>query len=117
MKNPVLSVGVINITNGKTQYDWSIYENKGMHAFLTSGGFLLLGAEGSLKAGDSYDLIGNDSRRSLSKVGTIVDSYSCENKEEFTKWLKGHGFDYTPIRAFRKRAEGNRKLTTSYSLK
>lgn len=116
-QNPVISVGVINITTGKTQYDWSIYENGKMFAFLTSQSFLLLGSEGSLKPGDSYDLIGNDSHRSLSRKGTIIDSFSCEDRDAFIAWLKKHNFDYTPIKAFRARKASNRKLQTSYSLK
>lgn len=42
MKNPVMSVGVINIQSGKTSDGWSIYENKGLEAYLTNGGFLLM---------------------------------------------------------------------------
>jgi len=115
--NPVLSVGVINITTGVTSDKWSIYENKGLFAYLASGGFLILGAEGSFQKGDSYDLIGDQTRRSLSKRGRIIDSHSCANKEEFIAWLKSHKYDYTPIRSFRKRPEGTKKLSTSYVLK
>ena len=115
--NPVIAVGVINITTGMTAHEWSIYENQGLHAHLTSGGFLLLGAKGSMKPGDSYDLISDQTRRSLSKRGTIIDTCSCENREDFIKWLKSHNYDYTPIRAFRKRSDSNRKLSTSYVFK
>jgi hypothetical protein len=114
---PVISVGVVNIPTGKTQYDWSIYENKGLFAYLTDGGHLLFGAEGSLKIGDEYDLIGNDSGRRLSKTGSIVSICSCENKDEFIQWLKSFRYDYSPIRAFKSRSVSNRKLTTSYVLK
>ena len=117
MKNPVMSVGVINIQSGKTSDGWSIYENKGLEAYLTNGGFLLLGAEGSLKIGDVYDLVSDQTRRSLSKRGRVLDNKSCENRDEFISWLKSHNYDYTPIKAFRKRAEGSKKLLTSYVLK
>tara|TARA_R110000803_G_scaffold210835_1_gene284211 strand:+ start:69790 stop:70143 length:354 start_codon:yes stop_codon:yes gene_type:complete len=117
MKRPVIGVGVINIQSGVTKYNWSIYENKGLYGYLTDGGFLLLGAKDSLVNGDTYDLIGNDSRRRLSKFGSVIDSCSCANKDEFIKWLKSHGYDYTKLRPFKKRAKGNRKLITSYSLK
>jgi hypothetical protein len=113
---PVISVGVVNIASGKTQYDWSIYENKGLYAYLTNSGYLIFGAEGSLKVGDEYDLIGNDSRRRLSKCGSIISICSCENMDQFIQWLKSYEYDYTPIRAFKSRVS-NRKLTTSYVLK
>lgn len=116
-KLPVLSVGVVNITTGKTQYDWSIYENKGLFAFLTNSGYLLFGREGSLEIGEKYDLIGNDSQRRLSKTGEIISFKSCENKDELINWLKSFNYDYTPIRAFSKRNSLSKKLTTSYSLK
>ena len=117
MKNPVMSVGVINIQSGKTSYDWSIYENKGLEAYLTNGGFLILGAKGSFKVNDIYDLVNDQSRRSLSKNGRILDLKPFDNKDEFISWLKSHNYDYTPIKAFRKRASNNKKLLTSYVLK
>jgi hypothetical protein len=114
---PVISIGVVNIPSGMTQYDWSIYENIGLFAFLTDSGYLIFGAEGSLKVGDEYDLVGNDSRRRLSRNGSIISICSCEDKVVFTQWLKSHKYDYTPIRAFKSRSASNRKLTTSYVLK
>lgn len=117
MKNPVMSVGVLNIQSGKTSDDWSIYENKGLEAYLTNGEFLILGAMNSFKIGDSYDLINDQSRRSLSKKGRVLDTKICDNKDEFINWLKSHNYDYTPIKAFRKRASNNKKLLTSYVLK
>lgn len=117
MKIAVLSVGVINIPTGKTQYDWDIYSNSGLHAYLTNGGYLLLGRKDCLSINDTYDLIGNDSNRRLSKVGRIIDMKSCEDKDEFIQWLKSHNYDYTPIKAFRKRPVSNKKLFTSYSIK
>lgn len=117
MKIAVLSVGVINIPTGKTQYDWDIYSNSGLHAYLTNGGYLLLGRKDCLSINDTYDLIGNDSNRRLSKVGRIIDMKSCEDRNDFIQWLKSHNYDYTPIRAFKKRPASNKRLITSYSIK
>ena len=116
-KNPVMSIGVVNITTGKTCYDWSIYENPGLEAYLTDLGFLIFGSMGSFGVGDSFDLVGDQSRRSLGKRGSVVDAKSCTDREEFILWLKSHGYGYTPIRAFTSRSKHNRKLTTSFVLK
>lgn len=112
----VLSVGIVNMTTGKTMYDWSIYENPGTYAFLTTGGYLLFGVENSLQIGDNVDLIGNDSNRRLSKKHQIV-AISKATQEDLLKMLKENDYDYYPIKAFRKRASSNRKLSTSYSIK
>ena len=114
--NPVIAVGVINMTTGMTGHKWSIYEDSDLEAYLTSGGFLILGAPGSFVIGESYDLIGNNSRRSLGKSGYIVSKCLC-NKNDMLEWLKSYSYDYTPIKAFQKRKPGNKKLTTSYVLK
>ena len=112
----VLSVGVINMTTGQTMYDWSIYENKEMWAFLTSAGFLLLGRQGTFEKDDSFYLVNNDTGRKLSKWGEILDASPC-NSVDLLKMLKEHDYDYYPIRAFRSRSKDNRKLLTSYSVK
>lgn len=114
---PVIAIGVVNITTGKTAHDWSIYENPGLWASLTSGGYLIFGGGGGEKTGSTYELIANDSRRNLNKRGEIISSHSCEDKESFIQWLKSFGYDYTPIRAYTKRPAGNKKLSTSYVLK
>jgi hypothetical protein len=114
---PVIAIGVININTGINAHGWNIYENGDMEACLTDGGFLILGAPGTMKPGDSYDLISDQSRRSLSKRGKIVDVHSCTDKDKFIQWLKSHNYDYTPIKAFRKRSDSNRKLSTSYVFK
>lgn len=112
----VISVGIINMTNGKTAHGWSIYENKGLYAFLTSGNYLLLATKDSFKVGDEVELIGNDSGRRLSKKHKIVDISECI-KDELLKMLKSNGFDYSPLRAFKARPAGNKKLQTSFSVK
>ena len=112
----VISVGIINMTNGKTAHGWSIYENKGLYAFLTSGNYLLLATKDSFKVGDEVELIGNDSGRRLSKKHKIVDVSKCI-KDELLKMLKSNGFDYSPLRAFKARPAGNKKLQTSFSVK
>lgn len=116
-KYPVISVGVVNIPSGNTEHGWSIYENKGLHAHLTDLGFLIFGGGKSLEIGDEFDLISDQNRRRLSKSGTIISHYSCDDKDSFIQWLKSNGYDYTPIRAFKARNPRNRKLTTSYVLK
>lgn len=114
---PVISVGIINIPSGNTMYDWSIYDNIGMCGYLTDLGFLILGADGSLEIGDDFDLINDQTRRRLSKRGSVVSKCSCDDKNEFIKWLKSNGYDYTSIKAFKARSSQNRKLSTSYVLK
>jgi hypothetical protein len=116
-KYPVISVGVVNIPSGNTEHGWSIYENKGLYAHLTDLGFLIFGGGTSLEVGDEFDLISDQTGRRLSKTGTIISHYSCDDKNSFIQWLKSHGYDYTPIKAFKARNSRNRKLTTSYVLK
>lgn len=110
-----LSIGVINILTGKTMYDWSIYENGGGFVTLMTGGHLLYDATNVFKPGDNVVLIGNDSQRKL-KEFTVVDSAPVD-KESVLAMLKKNGYDYYPIKAFRARAAGNRKLGVSYSIK
>ena len=115
LKASVLSVGIINMTNGKTAHGWSIFDSK-LTAYLTSGGYLLLAAPGTFKVNDSVELIGNDTGRRLSKNHTIVGE-SPTDKDELLKFLKSHNFDYYPLRSFKARPAGNKKLQTSYSVK
>ena len=116
LKAWVISVGVVNMTTGKTMYDWSIYENEHSgYAFLTAHGSLLFGTKDTFNPNDEVLLIGNDSLRKLHKT-TIIDS-SSRNKEELLAMLKKHNYDYYPIKAFTPRAKNNRKLGTSYSIK
>lgn len=116
LKAFVLSVGVVNMTNGNTQHDWSIYENEGLHAFLTSDGFLLFGTKDTFEIGDTVQMFNNDSGRKQKGPVKIVATSSCE-KEELLKMLKSNNYDYYPIRSFKARPQGNRKLGTSYSVK
>lgn len=109
----VLSIGVINILTGKTQYDWSIYEQPNSKVTLTSGGFLLFNA-GGFEPGTEYSMRNNDSHRSCGS-GKIVDNAPCE-KEAVLSMLKKHGYDYYPLPPFAKRSS-SRKLKTSYSVK
>ena len=115
LKASVLSVGIINMTNGKTAHGWSIFDSK-LTAYLTSGSYLLLAAPGTFKVNDSVELIGNDTGRRLSKNHTIVGE-SPTDKDELLKFLKSHNFDYYPLRSFKARPPGNKKLQTSYSVK
>lgn len=112
----VLSVGVINMTTGATIFGWSIFENKGMYAYLTSGSYLLLATKDSFAKGDEVELIGNDTNRRLGKKHTIIDM-SEATKDDLLKMLKSHDYDYYPLRAFKARPANNRKLITSYSVK
>ena len=86
LKASVLSVGIINMTNGKTAHGWSIFDSK-LTAYLTSGSYLLLAAPGTFKVNDSVELIGNDTGRRLSKNHTIVGE-SPTDKDELLKFLK-----------------------------
>ena len=113
----VLAIGVVNILTGKTMYDWSIYDTPAGHVgsvALTDQRSLLFGG-GDLPIGEEYELRGNDSQRLLGKH-KVVDTCPAE-KEAVLAMLKKHGYDYYPIKAFRARAKGNRKLKTSYSIK
>lgn len=115
LKAFALGVGVVNMTTGMTCYDWSIYENKGLHAFLTDSGFLLFGSQDTFDISDEVTCVGNDSGRKLNK-SIIVAQAPCIY-DELIPMLKSHNYDYTPIKAFRKRASNNRKLKTSFSIK
>jgi hypothetical protein len=110
-----IGIGVITIPSGKTKYDWSIYDRPESNVYLTSEGFLLYASPDSFQIGDKYALYGNDSQRSLSKSGTIIDKCEC-NKETVIEMLFKHGYDYRQLRAFRKK-QFSKKLTTSYSVK
>jgi hypothetical protein len=112
----VISVGVINMTSGNTAHNWSIYENKGMFAYLTNKHFLMLAAENTFKIGSNCNLCDNDSQRMLQKDVTVVDVAPC-TQEQLLAMLKKNGYDYYPIKAFRSRPKGNKKLKTSYSVK
>lgn len=114
-KTYVIAIGILNITTGMTSYKWSIYENGDMEAYLTSEGFLIVGAPGSMKVGDGYHLYGDQSRRDLSKRGNIVAIAECTN-EAVVNMLFEHGYDYKPKKAFQK-VKFVKKLTTSYVLK
>ena len=113
----VLSIGVLNINSGKTCYDWSIYETWGekTQAFLSNRGSLLFASPGTFSIGEEVELRGNDSQRRLHDC-KIVDESPC-TKEELLIMLKRNRYDYYPIKAFRSRADNNRKLGTSYSVK
>jgi len=111
----VLSIGVVNIPTGKTQYDWSIYDTDEAGVFLTSCGKLMYCNDDTFQIGDKVTLRGNDTLRKCGNV-TIVD-YSPAVKEHVLEMLKKNNFDYYPIKAFRARAKNNRKLTTSFSVK
>ena len=114
---PVLSIGVVNIQSGKTCYDWSIYETWGerAHAFLSDRGSLLFASPGTFAIGEEVELRGNDSHRRLHDC-KIVD-IAPSTKEALMAMLKRNRYDYYPIKAFRSRPHGNRKLGTSYSVK
>lgn len=113
-KAMVIAVGVVNIPSGITAHKWSIYENKGLHAFLCHD-YLLFGTPTSLDIGDDVELISNDTNRRLGKTDIVKDSAPCV-KEELLAMLLKHGFDYYPARAFQKKRFNN-KLRTSYSIK
>ena len=111
----VLPIGIINITTGKTMYEWSIYDWPECAVYLTSRGSLLYCQPGTFEIGDEIELRGNDSDRFLHK-DSIVDFSICK-KEEVLVMLKRNDYDYYPIKAFKARASNNRKLRTSYSVK
>ena len=110
-----LSIGVVNMTTGKTQYDWSIYEDDKAGVFLTSGGYLLFASPGSFEIGDSVLLRNNDTNRKLQDARTIIGIAKSDYESVMTM-LEEHGWDYRPIRAFKKRKNKSR-LSTSYSIK
>lgn len=111
-----LTIGVINIQSGKTQYDWSIYDefHKDSKLFYCSGGFLMLGAPGSLEIGDDIVIRNNDTQRKM-KDATVKAILSTD-KDTLIKELLELEFDYRQMRAFKKKAF-SRKLSTSYSIK
>jgi len=110
----VLSIGVINIQTGKTQYDWSVYEQKEARLFLCSGGFFLYGVKDSLNIGDKLILRNNDSNRKIKE--TTVIAIMPTNKDAIIKELLDYNYDYRQLRAFSKKRFKN-KLNTSYSIK
>lgn len=109
----VIPIGTINIGTGKTMYDWSIYDHPNSEVALAQGS-LLFGAPG-LKIGDVFDLVDNDSQRSLRNSVKIQDIAKCK-KEDVLAMLKKNGYDYYPARPFQKKSNTN-KLNVSYSLK
>jgi len=112
----VLSIGVVNPDNGKTHFDWTIYDswnNKG-YAHLC-GGFLIFSAnENDFEIGDDLILRDNDSAR-LIKKSRIVDK-SLVNRDDLLQMLLRNRFDCYPVRPFKKKRFPN-KLSTSYSVK
>lgn len=109
----VIPIGTINIGTGKTMYDWSIYDHPNSEVALAQGS-LLFGASG-LKIGDVFDLVDNDSQRSLRNSVKIQDIAKCK-KEDVLAMLKKNGYDYYPARPFQKKSN-TKKLNVSYSLK
>jgi hypothetical protein len=116
MKNvTVLAIGVVQPENGKTCYDWNMYDSMPGVISLTSSGFLMYHAnENDFTPGDQLQLIANDSNRKL-KTATIVESCSA-NREDVLAMLLRNQYDYYPARAFKKK-RFSRKLSTSYSVK
>ena len=114
LKADVLGIGVINITSGKTMYDWSIYDWPEGCVYLTSSNRILYASPETFQIGDNVTLIGNDSRRKLQEV-TVVDVCKCVYSE-VVEMLWKHEMDYKPKRAFAK-ARWSKKLQSSYSVK
>jgi hypothetical protein len=114
----VLSIGVVNINNGNTMYDWGIYDefwNNTMYAFLANDFLIFSTNEDDFEINEPIILRNNDSNRKI-KESTITDK-SIVNKDELMEMLKRNGFDYTQLRPFQARKAYNRKLITSYSVK
>jgi len=110
-----LSIGTINIQTGKTQYDWSIYDNNSNIELALSGcGRLMYGVKGTFIVGDSLTIRNNDTQRKLQSV--IISAILPCNKEELIEKLLEHGYDYRTLRAFYKK-KFSRKLSVSYSVK
>lgn len=112
----VLSIGVINITTGKTKYDWSIYEQPDAVVYL-AGNRLLFAAPGTFNIGDKVTMFDNDSGRKV-KWGsdmTIKDMSNCIQEDVINMLFKNE-YDYRPKRAFVK-SKWSRKLETSFSVK
>lgn len=112
----VLPIGIINMTTGKTCYDWSIYDEIYKNSTIYLAGRVLLfgGGETSFNIGDNITLRNNDSQRKLKEV-IIRDICKC-NKEDILAMLLKNGYDYYPKKPFQK-AKFKAKLDTSYSLK
>lgn len=115
----VLSIGVINITTGKTSHEWDIYDARfNAMVYLTDGNFLFYSAPGTFTVGDEVQMVGNDSGRLAgNRSGYKIVDYAPCVKEEVLPMLKRNSFDYYPIQAYRARPKGNKKLGTSYSVK
>ena len=114
----VLSIGIVNITSGKTMYDWSIYDHPNSKVYLTNHGSLLLASSTTFDDCDGAELtlIGNDSNKKVRSDVAIIDSAFCV-LEEVLVMLKKHKYDYYPMPAFKSRARDNKKLITSHSVK
>lgn len=116
-----LSIGVVNIQSGKTQYDWSIYDGTEKYPavetkelYHCTGSFLLMGAKGSLQEGDSIVIRHNDTHRKL-KDAKVTKVLTCD-KDTLVNELLELEYDYQVVRAFRKK-QFSKKLGTSYSIK
>lgn len=128
----VLSIGSVNPRNGKTQYDWNIYDDPEAQVALVSrrssfgegfmaGGYLLYSAKGTFKKGDQIKTFHHDNGRKLTEYKhavQVVDVANCV-KEDVLKMVIDAGYDYTTLRPFQKRKSTGRpnKLSTSYSVK
>lgn len=111
----VIAIGVINIQNGKTDFDWSIYDYPDGVVYLTNDRNLLYASPDTFKIGDKYNLYSNDGNRNLSREGTIIDKSHCI-KENVIEMLLKNEYDYRILKAFKKK-KFSRKLRTSYSVK
>jgi hypothetical protein len=114
----VINIGNITISNGRTQYGWSIYDHGDSAVFL-------IGARLFYATPDSFgkDPIGkvvnfwlNDSRKAVSYAGGPIKDWAMCTPEEVIEMLFRNGFDYRPKKPFQKSAF-KRKLDTSYSVK
>ena len=117
LKVYALSIGVVTISNGKTMYDWSIYDHPDAEIYLIDW-YFLYGAPGSLKIGDKVQVILNDTKhpKPLRGKTEVVDIAKC-NKEDVLTMLKRNGYDYYPVKPFQKVNLSRRKLLTSYAIK
>ena len=117
IKTFVISIGIINIPSGKTQFDWSIYDHPIANVYLTDRGSLLYASEGTFNIGNKVSLIYNDGGRKVSgQDNRIIIGISKCIKEEVIEFLFKNGYDYKPKKAFAS-AKFSRKLGTSFSVK
>ena len=94
-----IGCGQFNLSSGKTKFDWSIYNNGDGYVFFTTTHIMLYGAKDSLKTGDKFWVVDNDTHRAISRTWggpALITGSVPATKEDILKWaIENHAVKRT----------------------